>query len=343
MSIKVWIDALTPKHALLAWAFAAEFRRRGWSCVVTARRYDFTLDVMKRLGLDYVVVGGYGFSLKEKLVEDSHRVVSLADIAESADILVAYPNPSAARAAFGLGKPYVCISDSPHSRPASMLSIPLASTLVHSAFIPSPLFEPYLSDSTRVVSYYGVDELAWVSTLKPRKEELDNLGLREYEYVVLRPPERRAAYYAGLPVPDARSLAKALAKYATVVVVPRYPDDYSLFQGIENVIVAERGADGFSLAYWALAVVTGGGTMAREAALLGTPGLTLFPGKLVVDDELIKLGFPIYRVHSIDEVVNIVKNAANLVDELKKRAAELREQLVPPQSIVADEVERLCT
>jgi uncharacterized protein len=76
-----------------------------------------------------------------------------------------------------------------------------------------------------------------------------------------------------------------------VVVLPRGVEQARRYKGLPGVIVPERAVDGRSLLAHADVLVGAGGTMNREAALLGTPTYTMFSGRLAaVDAELIRLG-----------------------------------------------------
>lgn len=200
--MKVWLDVLTPKQAFLASCIIKSMESLGYSAVVTARDYDFTLSVLERNGITATVVGRYGGNaLYGKLMADIKRMAKLAGIIakERPDALVCYPNPAAARVAFGLGIKTIILSDSPHSQPASRLSIPLADVLVHSEFIPREKFRIYvLTSFTKVVTYRGVDEVAWLKGFKPATAVLKELGLEPLSYIVIRPEESMAAYYRWL-------------------------------------------------------------------------------------------------------------------------------------------------
>ena len=61
--------------------------------------------------------------------------------------------------------------------------------------------------------------------------------------------------------------------------------------GLERLIVPERAVDGRSLVALADLLVSAGGTMNREAAVLGTPVWSIFEGRLgAVDEMLIREG-----------------------------------------------------
>jgi predicted glycosyltransferase len=81
------------------------------------------------------------------------------------------------------------------------------------------------------------------------------------------------------------------AKGATVLLSPRSTEQGRSYQAIEGVRVLEHAVSGLDL-LWASDLVMGaGGTMTREAAILGTPSYTLFSGKpAAVDGALIDSG-----------------------------------------------------
>jgi predicted glycosyltransferase len=76
-----------------------------------------------------------------------------------------------------------------------------------------------------------------------------------------------------------------------VVLLPRTPEQATSFAGARGVVVPRSAVDGPSLLYAADLVVSAGGTMNREAAILGTPTWTTFAGELgAVDRMLIEAG-----------------------------------------------------
>jgi len=80
-----------------------------------------------------------------------------------------------------------------------------------------------------------------------------------------------------------------------VVNVPRYPD-----QIIDGVVNLTKAVDHLQLAYFSAGVVTGGATMATEAALLGVPALSYFPGDYYIDAYLQKIGAPFFRCRDLE-------------------------------------------
>ena len=89
-----------------------------------------------------------------------------------------------------------------------------------------------------------------------------------------------------------------------VVFMPRVSSqgDVVKERGLLNVFVPDHALDSPNLMYHADLVVSGGGSMNREAAVLGTPTYSLFKGKLAaVDHHLIQKG----RMVHLDEMEKI--------------------------------------
>ncbi|NPA96192.1 MAG: DUF354 domain-containing protein [Crenarchaeota archaeon] len=344
---RVWIDVLTPKQARL---FAALSRRLvGFEILFTARDYDYTVATLRRLGIDPIVAGGYGYSLREKVVEEARRIEALASVVEGCSMLLAYPNPSAARLAYGLAIPYIAFTDSPHSVHPSRLSLPLATAVVAPSCIPMREITRFTLPGTHVEMYRGVDEVEWLKLFKPSRASLKELGLEERSYVVVRPPEVRASYYGSRGSRVLSEVAKivewCLGEGLSVVYMPRYARDelQERFSGSRGFTIVDRsrGVDGADLTYHALAVVTGGGSMAREAALLGTLGICLYPSRLYVDDFVEALGLPHARASSALQAIELIKGFSRDPDRYRTIAREVTATLEAPSDALLRVLEEL--
>jgi len=336
--VKVWIDALTSKQATLFGYLARELLGKGFSVVVTCRKYEYTEGALRRLGIDPIVIGDYAEGdAYDKVLSDINRMSSLLDMVkrEKPNVLIAYPNPSAARVAFGLSIKYVAITDSPHAEIPSRLSLPLADIVIASKCIPQAEIVSYLYAATKLNQYNGVDEVSWLIRSKPDINYVRAIGLEEFKYIVLRPHESLATYYRGRDVHiDLEELIKHLSSEGyDIVFLPRY----SIHEVLAKKLLREgfrvkviRGHyDGVSLTYYAFAVISGGASLAREAALLHTTGITYFPGKLYVNECIKRFGYPLYSARNVEEVKNILKNIDvskcrsksynNILDELRSR------------------------
>ncbi|MDW8010947.1 MAG: DUF354 domain-containing protein, partial [Sulfolobales archaeon] len=178
--VRVWIDVLTSKQGTLLGTLARELEDSGFEVLVTCRDYEYTCGVLEALGVRYVSVGRYSEGGPySKVYEDGLRISALAELVQkfSPNYLVAYPNPPAARVAYGVGIKYVALTDSPHSVIPSRLSLPLADFVIFSECIPVDEVRVYVSEKfTKLLTYRGVDEVGWIKRLKPREEDIRELG-----------------------------------------------------------------------------------------------------------------------------------------------------------------------
>ncbi len=316
MGTVVWLDALTSKQGTLLGFIARELEKAGFSTLVTCREYEYTVGSLKRLGINPVVVGRYSEGDPyDKVLADAERILKLIPVVKEKRpaVLVAYPNPSAARLAYGVGIPYIGITDSPHAEVPSRLSLPLASVILCSKAIdPGNVMRYMFRGDAKLIQYEAVDELFWILRSRPSMSYIKSLSLDPGKYVVLRPHEEKATYYRGLKVGvDVVELALTLKREGYVVVLlPRYRSHLKLIRELDSLGVRPRiiqgGYDGVSLTYYAAAVITGGASIAREAALLLTPGLTYYPGRLAINEYVQSKGYPLFNVTTNDEVLEII-------------------------------------
>jgi len=348
---RIWFDALTSKQFLIAVSLKEYLGSRGYDVIITSRSYDAIEGLRKSLGVDAHIIGSHGSTPYEKLRSEIHRMISLLEtLSGYLDEVVAgicYPNPAEARIVYGLGKPLIVLSDTPHSVHPHRLSLPLASYFVYSSCIDDREWSPYLLPHVRVIRYDGVDELSWIKHLERihDKRYIKDLGLSEKEYIVLRPEESKASYYTWSSKKETwfEIIEKALGLGIKIVYLPRYQDQRRIVENryrgqIErgHLVIPPNRAIGPALAKHSIAVITGGGTMAREAALYGVPGVSLFPLELSVDRCLASRGLPIYRAESPREAIDIVARALRDPGEHAEKALNIVRTMKAPQEVIVD-------
>ena len=129
------------------------------------------------------------------------------------------------------------------------------------------------------------------------------------EYAVLR-SESLSSYYVDKKTTIIPNLLKKFNKEnINVLYLPRGKEDRRYIKGFENIYIPPQPLNGLDLSYYANATLTGSGTMAREAAVLGTPAVNFFPNKniLSVDQDLInkkKIFYSRDESEIIDYIIN---------------------------------------
>lgn len=321
--------------------------RKNFDVFLTARDYDAITGLAETLGIDIEIFGRYGEDLYEKLIYEGERISTaarkLSEYRERILAGVAYPNPVEARVIYGVGKKLVVLSDSPHAVHPHRLTLSLASYLVFSDCISLNSWSEYTHARLKLRPYKGFDELSWFEEMPEvfSKRHIEVLGLRELEYIVIRPEEFRASYYTWSPKAEfwKNICERILSKRLRVVILPRYRDQREYFERVfrdsilrgEVIVPEPRRAVGPALVRYSIATITGGGTIAREAALQGVPGVITFPITLEVDKCVTELNLPlkyISEINRLDEFINAVardpeKMRVDTRDTLRERRSPL--------------------
>lgn len=147
-----------------------------------------------------------------------------------------------------------------------------------------------------------------MSDSSPQPIFLDTLNIpKEKILVVMRPPGTWGLYHHfENPLFDVALERVANTPETQIVFLPRIASQADSVRelGYSNVFIPPQALDGPNLMYHADLVISGGGSMNREAAVLGTPTYSLFKGKLAaVDRYLIQQG----RLKHVDSQEKIKK------------------------------------
>jgi predicted glycosyltransferase len=158
--------------------------------------------------------------------------------------------------------------------------------------IPLERLSRYGARPPKLARYPGLKEEYYLADFEPDERVLGELGVEPGRLLcVLRTAPSYALYLGGaesalLP----RILRRLVEDERTQTVVLARNDeqrDAVRALGLERVLVPERAVDGRSLVALADLLVSAGGTMNREAAVLGTPVWSIFEGRLgAVDEQL---------------------------------------------------------
>ena len=147
----------------------------------------------------------------------------------------------------------------------------------------------------RVLKYRGLKEDVYVPQFQPDASILSQLGLDVRNLIVtLRPPATEAHYHT----PESEILfgetMRFLAEYpqVSVVVLPRSANqneqirtDWAELISSGRMVIPDRVVNGLNLIWFSDLVISGGGTMNREAAALGVPVYSIFRGKIGAVDK----------------------------------------------------------
>ena len=354
--MKIWLDILTPKQA----NFLGELQRRletsGVKTFLTTREYREVNELLQIRGMKATQVGRHGGKeLRDKLVESLNRVSALAKLVAEQDIdeAVSFASPEAARVAFGLKIPHYCVSDSPHAEAVSKLTVPLSVKLFTPWVIPVPAWTRYGIKPRDLVRYRALDPMAWLPHNKGDTKILESLKLDVSRPIILvRTPEEYAAYLSHRNETIASNLSETVAKLVDVngatsqiVILPRYDEQGQRFAKRfgNRVVVPEHLVDAIALMRVSSVFLGGGGTMTAEAALLGVPVISYYPGDpTFVEKFLIHYGLVERILDSgrIAQRTHAICGSQEFREFYQRKSRRLLESMEDPIRVIVQKVKR---
>ena len=278
-SVKVWIDLDNTPHVPFFIPIIRELEKRGHRVVVTARDAFQVCELADRKGLSCLKIGRhYGKNSILKVLGLLWRSSQLLPFytREKPDIALSHGARSQLLLSNLLGKPTILISDYEFSK-TPLLVKPRWEIVPES--LPT---EGLHSRAQRVRKYAGIKEDVYAPDFKPDASLLDELGLGNGHIIVtVRPPANEAHYHN----PESELLLADLMKRicqtpeVRAVLLPRNEQQEKAlrakhpewFIGGKGDCSSLRAVDGLNLLWHSDLVVSGGGTMNREAAALTSP------------------------------------------------------------------------
>jgi len=310
---KIWIDLDNTPHVPFFEPILEELRARGFPVVVTARDAFQVCELADKKGMRYVRVGRHhGKNRLLKVAGLAYRASQLLPVVlrEKPVLGVSHGSQSQLLLSNTLRKPTVLIEDYEYCKFPPMMR---PTWLMAPEVIPDAALG-HVKD--RIRKYQGIKEDVYAWKLDPDPGVLGELGLRAGELVVtVRPPATEAHYHN----PESEQLFEALMEracqvpQARVVLLPRNQRQGEFirsrwprwFEGGKSVI-PKRALDGLNLIWHSDLVVSGGGTMNREAAALGVPVYSIFRGTIGAVDRQLSAEGRLVLITSVDDVSRLI-------------------------------------
>ena len=313
--MRIWIDLGNSPHVPFFRALAKEFEGRGHEILWTARDYAQTVELARNAGLDAAVFGTHGGkSVAAKAGKFAKRVFDLVRWARGRriDLVVSHNSQEPLVAARILRIRSVNLMDYEH-HPGNHLSFRAARRVVVPESFPAAALERFGANG-KARRFEGIKEDVYLSgtAVEPSfRGELESLGVSpENVLVLVRPHAPEALYHRGVENGLLDELLDRLAsdENVKIILLPRKSyqgDELRARHPQRNIIIPERALDGPNLIAAADIVVSGGGTMNREAAALGVPAYTIFAGApAAIDQYLIDAG-RLTAIRTSDDVAAI--------------------------------------
>jgi hypothetical protein len=311
---RIWIDFDNSPHVPFFAPIIEELRKRGYSVALTARDAYQVYELADRMHFDYAKIGRhYGKHKILKVLGTFLRTLELVPFALRHRPALAVSHGSRGQAIVcGLLRiPTLVIIDYEFARSLGV---------VRPGWVMAPEVIP---DSTlsvggsTILKYPGIKEDVYAPQFKPDDSIKTYLGLKEGNLVVtLRPPATEAHYHN----PESEAIYDEAVKYlseqtdTTTILLPRNSRQAATVRArwpellaAGKMIIPEHAVDGLNLIWHSDLVISGGGTMNREAAALGVPVYSIFRGPTGAVDRYLSASNRLVIVESVEEVRTKIK------------------------------------
>jgi predicted glycosyltransferase len=286
---RIWIDLDNTPHVPFFLPIIRALEKEGHHLLVTARDAFQVKGLAAYHGLECVMVGRhYGASRALKVTGTLWRAAQLLPVVLRGrpDIAMSHGSRSLEIVAAALRIPSMLLFDYEHAS-----RLPFVRPAMGMA--PVSLANPSLGDGFKhgLRTYDGLKEDVYAAGFRPDSGLLERLGIAPDEVLVtVRPPATEAHYHN----PEAEALYVEVVNLlcrdprVRMVILPRtagaqrsfVKETWPEWCAARKIIVPEEAIDGLNLVWLSDLVVSGGGTMNREAAALGVPVYSIFRGKL---------------------------------------------------------------
>ncbi|MGH9683819.1 MAG: DUF354 domain-containing protein [Candidatus Acidiferrales bacterium] len=332
---KIWIDIDNSPHVPFFKPIIEELQKQDFEFILTARNIYQVCELLEFYQLPCKVIGGhYGKHKILKVLGNCMRAAQLLPLAAKSrpDLALSHGSRAQILACTALGIPTIMMHDYEHSTKTGFLT-------PNWILMPDVMPDSAMSKKReRTFKYPGLKEDVYIPRFKPDPSILARLGISpDHLVVTLRPPATEAHYHN----PESEELFAAtlrlLAERPDVraVTLPRNAKQGAQLRSewgelitSGTMIIPNAALDGLNLIWYSDLVISGGGTMNREAAALGIPVYSIFRGKIgAVDRSLADRG-RLVLLESVEDV----RTKIELVRREKNRAREPRPEAL--QSIV---------
>jgi uncharacterized protein len=307
----IWIDIDNSPHVPFFLPIIEELEQQGFKMLLTARDMYQVCELLDffKLRSRVKVIGGHGGKNKAlKVIVNCVRASQLLPLIAKNRPQLAVSHGSRAQVLVckALGIPSVMMHDYEHSTKTGFLE---AEWTITPDIIPTAAMSHH---GSRTLKYPGLKEDVYIPRFKADPSILRELKIAEDDLLItLRPPATEAHYHN----PEAELLFAATLRLIAskskvrAVTLPRNSrqgtqlrKDYSSLISSGHMIIPERPVDGLNLIWFSDLVISGGGTMNREAAALNVPVYSIFRGKIGAVDRYLAESGRLILLESVQDV-----------------------------------------
>ncbi len=335
--MRIWVDFTNTAHVIVLRPLVERLEAAGHELVLTARPLSHTVELLEQWGRPHTVLGRHGgVARADKARAAADRVRRLLPFIRGRGVQAALAHgstdvPVVCRV---LGIPNTTMFDYEWAVLQHHLNCRLATRVLVPEAIPPQRLARYGARGSKLVRYPGLKEEYYLGDFEPSRAVAEQLGVAGAEVLcVVRTAPSYALYLGGSETPLLASVLQRASADPRVrtVVLARTPEQRDAVRslGLDRVVVPEHTVDGRSLVALADVLVSAGGTMNREAAVLGTPVWSMFEGRLGGVDEMLVAEGRLKLLHAAQQVEFRPKLRGALEQRVRRDPSELLALALP--------------
>ena len=287
--MKIWIDITNTPHVNTLMPIIRHWQEQGHELLFTARDFSETLPMLAQNGIKPLVYGRYkGKSRLKKVIGLLQRMWMLLFKLPKFDIAFSMGGNYTSAIAWLRGKKSIVFSDNDIS--FKFFSFALGSWFIFPYYFKyDRIQKKYHIKDHQIKTFDGFKEDIYIAGYQPDEHFMEQLPFTEF--ITIRPENLKASYVPKDSTTIVPQLFEAF-KDENILFLPRYEEEKQYAQGYPNVWYPPHPLSGLDVCWHTKAMLTGAGTFAREAALLGVPAVSFFPSEvfLSVDEEMQRMG-----------------------------------------------------
>jgi uncharacterized protein len=294
---RIWVDLDNSPHVPFFRPIIEELRKKNYEVLVTARDAYQVRELIKFYDLSAKVVGRhYGKHKVFKALGTLWRAVALTSIIrnEHPDLAICHGSRGLLLTCALLGIPSVMLIDYEFTAHMPLISPTWL-------MVPSVVSGENMQAGSRMAKYPGIKEDVYLSRFHPDQTLRKRLNLTDNELLIaVRPPATEAHYHN----PESEELLdETLSRFTAdpstrILLLPRNKRQEADLRLVWSesitsgkIVIPPQVEDGLNLIWNSDLVISGGGTMNREAAAMGVPVYSIFRGRIgAVDRYLAEQG-----------------------------------------------------
>jgi len=315
MSKKIWIDITNSPHVLFFEPLIKMLEKEGVEFLITTRPYQQTIELLKQKNLNYKIIGKhYGknkfrkafglffrsFLLWKEIIKQKNQI----------SFSISHGSPYCSIASNFAGIYNLWTLDGDKAKDIITPSVKFANKVIIPEIVPKENYVKMGTREEKITQYPGLKEEVYLWNFKPNKRYLEEIGVENHKPVILIRPEASKAVYikeTEFLIP----LIKTLKEDNSIILIPRTLDQNVAYKRLfgSSIFVPTEALDGPNVIANSSLVISAGGTINREAVVLGKRVISTFREELLtVDKWLIENKFMLHNPNPSKEFVGDVIN-----------------------------------